>query len=416
MSSRQRFPYKIKDGSVVVTIYRNKSDRTKSGWLYQMRWHDGNAHRTQQFADLSKAETEARILAGQLRAGRHEDEVISREDLDLLTSAREIVGDTPLIQALQEWKRCSDLTSGNLLEAAQVWKRANSGAKRISLEEAVRLFKAAKKRQGVDVALTYKNRLERLQDAFPHHSLTGVTTPTLNRYLAQFEDPVSRNTHRKNIVTMWRWCRKQGYLPDTARTAAENTDRASEANDKPVGIISPTTAKEILGWVFNDHPHYLAPVVLAIFTGMRPCEIHKQVWEDIDLEAGTLHVTNAKKRTVRDRLVEIGPVGVEWLMLCGGRSGRICTNEAITRVREIHKKKTEESLPVNAFRHSYISYKIAIGFTVGQVAAIAGNTERVIHKDYRRPRPKSEGEAWFALTPEAVLNSQDNVIPMEAGS
>lgn len=400
---------------MVVTIYRNKSDRTKSGWLYQMRWHDGSAHRTQQFAEIGKAETEARILAGQLRAGRHENEVISSADLDLLTSAKEIVGDTPLIQALQEWKRCSDLTSGNLLEAAQVWKRANSGAKRISLEEAVRLFKAAKKRQGVDVALTYKNRLDKLQAAFPHHTLTALTTPMLNRYLAQFEDPVSRNTHRKNLVTMFSWCRKQGYLPDTVRHAAEKTDRASESNGTQIGIISPDTAKAVLRIIHDHHPHYLAATVLAIFTGMRRGEVHGQKWADIDLEAGHLHVTAVKPRTPADRLIELGSVGVDWLMRCPDRKGDVCTNLSLDRVRHICKKAKIE-LPDNAFRHSFITFKMATGLSAGQVAAVAGTSERQIHKHYRRPRPPAEGEAWFALTPEAVLNSQDNVIPMEAGS
>jgi hypothetical protein len=67
-------------------------------------------------------------------------------------------------------------------------------------------------------------------------------------------------------------------------------------------------------------------------------------------------------------------------------------------------------IPANAFRHSFITYRMAQGLSAGQVAAVAGTSERQIHKHYRRPRPKAEGERWFSLTPENVLRADAEVV------
>ena len=100
---RQSFPMKVKSGAVVVKIYRSSTTRTEKGFLYQVAWHDGTARRVKQFADLKKAKAEAKLMAGELQAGRvHHQKAISTADLDELTSIRREAGEHKAIEIIRK--------------------------------------------------------------------------------------------------------------------------------------------------------------------------------------------------------------------------------------------------------------------------------------------------------------------------
>jgi hypothetical protein len=56
-------------------------------------------------------------------------------------------------------------------------------------------------------------------------------------------------------------------------------------------------------------------------------------------------------------------------------------------------------LPENCFRHSFISYRIAVTGDKPKVATEAGNSVAEIDRRYRVPIPEDQGKAWFAMTP-----------------
>jgi integrase len=400
------YPKKVRSGAVVVRIYKTRAPRLKSGFIYQVGWNIGSGRKLRQFAAPDDALVFAQLKADTLAAGRAEATSMTSADVDLLTACREIAGDISPLQALKQWKTACDICSGNIIEAATAWRNANKGtAERITLADAVARFKAAKASAGVNVKLGYKNRFEVLQSAFPNAQLANISTQQLNRLLEQIPHPVTRNTIRKNLLTFWRWAMRQGYLPEAMHTAACKTEKAEQSDRTAIGICSPATAAELLKLIATEHHEYIAPLALAIFTGMRRGEVHNQSWSDIDLEAGTLHVTDAKPRTPADRLVEIPASGLRWLALCKNREGNLCSNLAIDRIRDIGRTAGLD-LPPNCFRHSCSSYQMAIGKSAGEVATIAGTSEQQIHKHYRRPRPASEGAAWFAITPETTLTTK----------
>jgi integrase len=414
MSKQATFPMTIRSGPVVGKIYRSASKRTATGYLYQVAYHDGSVRRVQQFPQLAAAENFLRDTLAQLRAGRRNDAVLDGAARDLLTTAEQLAGDYTILDALRQWKAAVELTRDNLMEAARQWSRDNpSDVDAITLAEIVNRFLHDKQRQGIDVKAGYRNRLHLLVEAMPNMTIRDLTTPALNAYLNRFDNAVTRNTHRRNIVTMFTWARNQGYLPDAVRHAAQKTERASERDDKPVVLFSPAEYADVLRLIATDHPHYLAATVIAGFCGLRRAEVHNQVWADIDLSAGHLTVTKAKPRTPADRLVEIPPAALEWLLRCPNRHGNVCSNLAIDRVRDI-VRTAGLACPQNGFRKSAISYRIAMGTSKGEVATWAGNSEQQINSHYRRPVPRALGEAYFALTPAVVLDGADNVIPMEA--
>lgn len=410
-----KYPISVRSGSTQVKIYRIKSSRTKSGHLYTVAWHDGGARRTKQIADLTQAKFEAREIADNLQAGRANFSAMRTADIDELTTIRKEAGDFSPIQIIKEWKRARDICGDHIVEAAESWaKREQAQEKRALLKDVVDQFIDAKRKAGKDVHETYVKRgyFPPLVAAFPEAYIDEISTIALSRYLSQWDNPTTRNTNRQKITTMFRWAQRMGYLPHDRKTVPELTDRYDE--EVIIEHFKPEEFKKILKLIYNEQPHYLAALVVAGFCGLRRREVHNQDWSDIYLDKSRLYVTSAKKGTPQDRYVPIPEAGVKWLMLCEKKTGKLCSNLALDRIRDIvrsHKIAT----PSNGFRRAYISYHRAMEVPAATVASWAGNSEKQINRHYRKPRPFEEGEAWFALTPDTVLESDDNkIVEMEA--
>lgn len=416
--NRDQTPVEIRAGSAVVKIYTVKHKRCAAGVAYTAVWYEGRARRTYQSTSMDKARSMAKKMAEQIRKGRRAGEFMTIEDVDALSAARAIVGDASLMDALREWKAARALAGDHLLEAARTWKDTHgTDFESVRVANVVERFIDAKVREGVAVQKTYILYLRDFTKRFGTMPIHAITTQAITGHLDTYADAVYRNTHRRRIVTLFRWAARQGYLPQNQKTQAELTDAMRE-KETAVEVFTVSEWRTVLRLIANDHPHYIAPVVLAGFMGMRTAEIHAQTWESIDLSAGHLHVDAAKPRTPQDRLVPIPAAAMTWLMMAKNKVGKVCRapdgkpNKAIERVRDV-LRAAGIATPANGFRHSAITYAIAQGQTPGQVAQWAGNSERQIHRHYRRPRPKAEGEAWFAMTPDVVLKNRDNVVEMQ---
>jgi integrase len=264
----------------------------------------------------------------------------------------------------------------------------------------------------VDTHASYRHFLPQLAEEMGDYAMASVGATMLEDWIHQTygrEDtevahPGTFNTARKRLVALWRWARKQGFIPDTATTEAEKLE-PMRAGDQPIGVLSLNDYAAILCYLKDAHPEHLAVAVLAGFAGLRRVELHRQRWEDIDPARGLLRVTAAKRNTVSYRLVHLSEAAVEWLRLCPRSDGKeddlIAQPWGLDRVRTFAREK-EIPCPPNAFRHAFISYRCAATGNVAETAQEAGNSPGIVHKHYRELFSKADGESWFNLTPAAA--------------
>ncbi len=399
MRKRGDYPREVKAGSVTVKVYRIRHKTTATGWVYTVAWSTPQGRKTSQFADEAEALEEARIKAAQLASGRVEGADMSRADRDELAAARALAGTTPLMAALEEWSRAREICGGQLIPAAEAWAaRQGTSIEIIPVRDAVTRFMDAKVKAGVDVTNSYQKILPSLILALGDRSLHTISSRELTAWMEQrYPHPVSRNTARKRVVALWRWARKQGYLPRDVMTEAEQTEAAQE-DVVTIGVIDAKTFHALLEHIREHHQEYLGALVIAGFCGLRRAEVHLQQWEDVNLERKFVRVSAAKRNTPARRLVPLSDAAVHWLTLCTTREGPVCSNLAIDRIRDIGRTAGFE-LPENCFRHSFISHRVAQTGNVAVTALEAGNSPRVIFQHYRELFTKEEGEAWFALAP-----------------
>lgn len=400
------FPKVIKAGSVAVKIYRVKHKTTESGWAYVLAWTSCGRRRLQQFASESEAIEEGRIKAAQMAEGRVETADMTRSDRDTLIAARKICGDVPILAALHEWRKARDISQGHVIAAVEAWaSRHTAKFKRIKIADAIEAFIESKQKAGKQGERTYRSKLQPLTVAFPDRYLDSVTVTEFTGHLEKFDDGVTRNDHRKRAVALCRWAQRHGFLPRHLALEIEGTERAVEKKTK-IGILTPTMFGQLLRFIAAEHPKYLAALVLAGFCGIRHDEIHgkrddrtkRQLWDDIHLDRKFVQVTIAKTNTPAWRIVPLCDAAVEWLKRCPEREGEVCDIGAMERVR-LEGRAAGFELPENCFRHSFISYRIAVTGDKPKVATEAGNSVAEIDRRYRVPVPEDVGKAWFEMTP-----------------
>ena len=405
----ERWPKIITNGNARVKIYRNAEPTNASGVAYILAWKGAEGRRRQKFSSETAAVAEARIKCAQINAGRIEGADMTRGDRDELQAARTLTQGMPLLAALEEWAKARQLTTGNVLAACEAWaSRTGTAHKRVTVATAVKEFLKAKTAAGKNVAIDHADSFKRMNTDLGELFIDSISSRQLDAWLSQWEHPVTRNTNRKRIVSVWRWSQRKGYLPRDARTEAEMTDAAHEP-PPVIGIINVETWTTLLNHFTKKHPQLLAALVLAGFCGLRRSEIHAQIWEDISLDRKILRVSSGKRGTPARRMVPICDAAIAWLRLCKHQTGFICPtfeykgtvkpSLAIDGIRRIAKDAKLPHLPENCFRHSYISHKVAGTGDIPRVSLDAGNSPKEINRHYRELVSEDEGKAWFECAP-----------------
>ena len=382
-----------------MKVYEVDHPTNASGKAYVLAWGTAKGRKTQKFASPAVAIAEGKIKAAQLAAGLVEGAEMTRGDRDELQAARKLADGMPLVAAMEEWAMARQLTTGNVLEAAKAWAARNGKVeKRVTVAVVVKEFLKAKTAAGKNVATDHAHTFLKITEDLGEFSVDTVSARQLDSWLAKSDNPVTRNTRRKRIVSVWRWAQRKGYLPRDARTEAEMTERAHEPAPA-IGIIGVETWRTLLAEFRSKHPELLPALILAGFCGLRRGEIHDQRWEDITLERKNVRVTTAKRGTPARRMVPLCDAAVEWLMLCDDREGKVCGSLAIDGIRRIARDAELPELPENCFRHSYISHKVAATGDIARVSLDAGNSPKEINRHYRELVSEEEGKAWFEVTP-----------------
>ncbi len=407
----REWPRKVTAGSAVVTVYKQAHSTNKTGWTYLLTYTTPEGRKRIKYSEPEAALAEARIVVNKLAAGRIEGAALSRGERDEYLAAKDIAGKFPLLSALEEWAKVRELCGSDLLTAAQAWHDANGKArKQIDMANLVKAFLKDKERSGVDTRAGYARTLPRLVESFadtPVHALTSqMLKEWLHRtFIQKGERHVNAstfNSHRKRMVALWKWARDEGYLPRSARTEIEQVKTMREES-RPIGILTVPNYAAILELMQKQHPAYLATTVLAGFAGLRRSELHAQRWDQIDLKRGLLTVTKAKRNTPSMRIVHLCPAAIEWLLGCNRIGELISPAWGFDRVRA-YVRAAKIPCPSNAFRHSFITYRVAATGNVDETSLEAGNSRDVVFRHYREIVSKENGKEWFALSPSRTKN------------
>jgi integrase len=259
-----------------------------------------------------------------------------------------------------------------------------------------------------------KYRLGRFVPEFGERIVASVTALEITRWLESLGvGPVTRNSFRRIARTLFSFCLERKYCVENP--VASKQTLAKEPH-KDVEVLSVEQARKLLKVSSPEMVPYWA---IGLFAGLRPSEIRKLQWDDVDFEHGLITVRSAK--TGRKRYVTMQPNLIAWLKSAMPKSKQreAVTPRVVSKVvapvnfrRSYAMERAAAGLgdwAVNCLRHSFGSYHLAQFANLNALALEMGNSPEVIDKHYRQAVRPQEAHRYWAITPAIAVDPEQKV-------
>jgi integrase len=328
----------------------------------------------------------------------------TRRDIELLKHCEQQAGKfgITLAAAIDEWVSARTAVEGITLSDAVRFYQANRAdlfAVRTIAQVADEFVESLSQKGVSDIYVrNCRDALKRFASKVGGN-IGDVTVADLNRFLTGLTrlGPVSKNGVRRNIVTMFGFAKRQGYLHPDRKTAAEQ----SESFKQPETEIEIFTPEEMKALLLASHARILPLVALGAFTGIRSAEIRRLDWEDIKWDRGHIEIAGRKAKTAARRLVPLPDNLKAWLAPWREETGPIITiTDPSGTLNDVAvKAQIPGGWRQNGLRHSFISYRVALTGDVARTALEAGNSPKMIFRHYREVVDDEAAKVWFSITP-----------------
>jgi integrase len=389
-------------GPAKVRIY---TINRKDGYdQFTLAWQEGGRRRTRCFSCMDEAKMVAQQITVRLINGETGVCEATRRDIDILRHCERAAGEfgVTLAAAIEEWVSARR-TAGEvpLSDAVRFYaaNRADLIAVRSNVQVAAE-FVESLKRKGVSIIYVRNanNNLKRFTDHVAGN-IADVTTSDINRFLDGLKKlgPVSKNGIRRNVVTMFGFAKKQGYLHPDRKTAAEQSD-SFKVPDKEISIFTPEEMERLL---LAAHARILPLIAIGGFAGIRSAEIGRLTWQDIKWDRDYIEIAGRKAKTAARRLVPLSENLKVWLAPWREETGPIITiTDASGALSDTAvKAQIPGGWRQNALRHSFISYRIAETGDVSRTSLEAGNSPKQVFRSYREIVDAEATKAWWSILP-----------------
>ena len=145
----------------------------------------------------------------------------------------------------------------------------------------------------------------------------------------------------------------------------------------------------------------LAAVALMLFGGIRPKEVSRLEWKDIDLTDCTVRVSNKKAKTDRSRYFEMPEPLKEWLQTIpvGERVDSVVPGSWQHKWKAVRRHAGIADI-ADALRKTFVTHHLAAYGDVNKTRAIIGHeVGDVLFSHYRGAVSKKEGLRFFEILP-----------------
>jgi integrase len=419
------WPHVIRNGDVAVKIYKNQGHiRGENFQTFLLSYYASGRRQLRRFMDFSKACEEAARIAEQKAEGAlgaaaltARDRVSLEQALTLLAK-NEGIGSASvarLVEIVHDYATArASLPSGvTLAETAQFYKQKHpSNMPRKTVAEVVAEFIADRRSAGCSAVHVHdlEIRLGQFSKAFVV-PIIAVGAPLVQQWIygkknqknGKATSARTKENMLRQIASLFNFARRQKYVPTELALEISEIPTPKKQH-APIGIYTPD---EIRAMLAAANAEIVPALAIAAFAGLRLAEVSRLDWRDVRLAEMLIVVEADNAKTAARRLVPISDNLAAWLSPHAKRFGPLnpCT-EQLTNVGNALGDRFERAAARakvawkrNGFRHSYISYRVAVLKDVPAVALECGNSPQVIFSNYRALATDAEAKAWFSILP-----------------
>jgi integrase len=242
-------------------------------------------------------------------------------------------------------------------------------------------------------------RLGRFVATFGEQMIAGISSSRIDDWLrALGVGPVTRNTYRRRLAALFNFAKRRAYVKENP---VADVERAKE-RETEIAILSVGDLARLLECASSD---MLPFWTIGAFAGLRPAEIERLTWNEVDFDAGVIELKASKAKTASRRLVTIQPNLREWLAPYRTRTGRVCPVNLRRKSDEDRERaRLRAEWPQNALRHSFGSYHLAQFNDAAKLALEMGNSPAVIFRHYRQLVKPKQAALYWKITPASAGN------------
>ncbi len=399
------------------------------------------------FATKAKAELFAASLRGMMRRHGERPVTLSADDsADARTASAILEGSgLSLVQAallaVQLLKcapsagaACPDAAAATGQDAPPLSTRSR---KLYTLASVFREMQAGKAHQSLH---TQRSRVGRFNALFRRNA--GLARTPINLLSARDiqraldrawpHAPTSWNTMLTHLSTLFNYAVRKGILGSNPLGAIDRRHVA----EKEISPLSPPTLRALLRAcrpptsaelslgdevpravrqeLVMDTSHLAPYIAIAAFAGIRPTEVTRLKWGDINLEDGCISVRRAASKTGGTRHVELHPTLRAWLEPLNPAShppGALLFRagaQLTRRLRAVRRRAgfdASNPWPEDVLRHSYASYYLKAGGGLERLQLNMGHSSTaLIYARYCNMSGLTREMAaeWWGLTPRVV--------------
>lgn len=244
-------------------------------------------------------------------------------------------------------------------------------------------------------------KLRSFEKSFPGRHVATITTEDMETFIASHKNwsPVTQRSYVQAYNVFVNYSVKRGYRTDNPCQKLE----LPEIEDKEPVIFTVEQAQRAMRFAEVDElsRECIPWLAIGMFAGIRPEEIEKLQWEQVDLANKTITVTGANAKCRARRIVDICPSLLAWLTPIAKATGAVLeTSVRVLRVRA----RTALGLkrwPHDVLRHSFGSYHFAAHRNEALTRNQMGHSDdgRMFFNHYRALVQPAAAKAFWEIYP-----------------
>lgn len=240
-------------------------------------------------------------------------------------------------------------------------------------------------------------QLKRFTAEFEREPVDAIRPEDIEAWLSRQStwNAATRLSALTNVRTLFNWAMKRGWIE---RNPVAAVDRP-KLEDRPPCILTVSDARRLLVTARERVPAVLGYLAIGLFAGLRPVEIDRLRWDEVQPDRGFVEVKAHKSKTRRRRLAHVEPVLAAWLALCD-RGGDFVRPVNFDRLWGDLKRWSGVSWGHDIVRHSFASYHLAAFRDPGRTALELGHaSQAMLFAHYRELVTPEDAAAWWRMMP-----------------
>jgi integrase len=228
-----------------------------------------------------------------------------------------------------------------------------------------------------------------------HARLDEITPERVEEYLGALKGitATTKSNYMRDISRFFSWCieRPRKWL---ASNPCEQISIARDSKSAPE-ILSVENCEKLLEAA--EKGGLAAYTAIGLFAGLRPFEISRLTWKQINLADKEIRLEKSQTKTGRARVVEICDTLAAWLKAYEGQE--IFPSGWHKRFRAVKTAAGIKRWPIDVMRHTSISHYFRKTGSYGQTAERYGNSESIIKQHYQGLSSTADMKTFYALKP-----------------